>query len=252
LKQLKEIIDGFTESLRSCEETFRTQINEIFQISLIAQMDEYCLIIDDDKQLVEFISPTILVENYVSLRILLRRVVDEVERRLLHREKLNLGQNVHENQWSEFIDDLWTAEDKLKHFNIKPDLSLNAEAQKYGLVGTSDDEVKIVDESNIVEKHGPTELSNEEISDTSWHATAKRLTEDDIVDYLHSIKCDKYSAEFRDNGINGNVMLDLVIDKDHESLEEIGVGSKLQRKKILAEFEKYVVHSYFQHGLEEV
>jgi hypothetical protein len=32
LKQLKEVIDGFTESLRSCEETFRIQINGIFQV----------------------------------------------------------------------------------------------------------------------------------------------------------------------------------------------------------------------------
>jgi hypothetical protein len=70
---LKEVIDGFTESLRSCEETFRIQINGIFQISLVEQMNEYCLIVDDDEQLVEFISPTILVENYVSVRILLRR-----------------------------------------------------------------------------------------------------------------------------------------------------------------------------------
>ena len=84
------------------------------------------------------------------------RISNELEEKIAYFNKVNCGQIVNENQWSEFIADIWTAEDKLHHFGINCSISHIPETQQpYGLSDSiANNDVTFEDESNIVIQPG--------------------------------------------------------------------------------------------------
>ena len=89
------------------------------------------------------------------------------------------------------------------------------------------------------------------VIDTSWYVEAEKLTCEDIAKYLCNIKLEKYSQYFVEQDIGGDIMLDIVKNKDHKSLEELGINTHLNRVKVITKFKSYVTDRVNNVGLEE-
>ena len=59
---------------------------------------------------------------------------------------------------------------------------------------------------------------------------------EDILEYLDFINLKKYQERFKENDIDGDLMKEM----DEETLEELGITSKLERKKIISKFPGYL------------
>ena len=57
-----------------------------------------------------------------------------------------------------------------------------------------------------------------------------------VLDFLEQNKLSKYSAIFKESGIDG----DLLLKADDNVLEELGVSSAVHRKKIMVKYKTFV------------
>lgn len=69
---------------------------------------------------------------------------------------------------------------------------------------------------------------------------ATTLNYDDIVDYLRTMKLDRYAKVFKDNEIDGVMMVRIVSKDDESLLEELEVKNKIHRAKIISNFQIFV------------
>ena len=68
---------------------------------------------------------------------------------------------------------------------------------------------------------------------------AHKLTTDDILQYLETLKLrKKYEESFKDNDIDGDTMI--MLTKNDDALKELGVESCLHRVKIQSKFISYL------------
>ena len=66
---------------------------------------------------------------------------------------------------------------------------------------------------------------------------AKKLTSEDIADYLRYLKLDEYIEMFMDNEVDGDMMFDI----DYDTLETVlGVDTKKDRLKIKTKFKQWL------------
>ena len=65
---------------------------------------------------------------------------------------------------------------------------------------------------------------------------ANKLTSEDIAEYLRYLKLNDYIKEFRDIGVNGNMMFDI----DYDTLKELGVDTVKDRINIKTNFKQWL------------
>lgn len=68
---------------------------------------------------------------------------------------------------------------------------------------------------------------------------AAKYTPEQVAEFLESIGLGQYVENFQEHEMNGEMMLQL--ETDDESLEEIGVQSRLHRIKISVLFKRHVL-----------
>lgn len=74
------------------------------------------------------------------------------------------------------------------------------------------------------------------VAKVSIQENARKLSVQDVTNFLSSIKLDKYKAAFQENEISGDVLISTTPD----DLSELGVKSALDKLKILVGFKRHV------------
>lgn len=74
------------------------------------------------------------------------------------------------------------------------------------------------------------------IAEVSVQEKARKISVQDVINFLASIKLDKYIAAFQESDISGDVL----ISAKPDDLVELGVESALDKLKILVGFKRYV------------
>ena len=77
---------------------------------------------------------------------------------------------------------------------------------------------------------------------------AEKLSVDDVVDFLHSIRMDQYIDAFRDEEINGSVQVAV----EDQGLHDLGVSSPLHCFKIQFLFKRFLQKTPTTHALDVV
>ena len=64
--------------------------------------------------------------------------------------------------------------------------------------------------------------------------SAKKMTTQQVVEWLNSIKLSEYAKIFEDNDVDGETLACITL----ETLEELGIMKDFHRRKILLQFRK--------------
>lgn len=79
-----------------------------------------------------------------------------------------------------------------------------------------------------------------EFSDLDGPDAVKNWTEDQVCDYLRSVKCGEYEKLFRKNNINGENLLEM----DKEVLKEMGIEKVGDRVRLFLGIKKLRTKAY--------
>ncbi len=82
--------------------------------------------------------------------------------------------------------------------------------------------------------HCPSPLIDEELLEL-----AKKVSVEQVVEFLTNVQLDQYATTFEENDINGEILLQF----QDEELEEIEIDSPLDRLKIVVFFKRYLLTS---------
>lgn len=82
--------------------------------------------------------------------------------------------------------------------------------------------------------------TNSEFSDTEGPDAVKNWTEDQVCEYLRSVRCGEYEKLFRKNNINGENLLEM----DKDVLKEMGIEKVGDRVRLFLGIKKLRTKAY--------
>jgi hypothetical protein len=238
LNKLKSI----EEVLMHSEQYFIDNIDQIKENNIFQCLKDISLINEYDDQFIQCLPKDLKVENYMFLRICLRKAINSLQDNNCIEDEICI-------QWHPHVDDLWS-EDKLEHLSdaitTSFDIVYNPVTGLYGFdqdeaLGDSDSEVSVEEDvskeqTTVIDSGKPLEIQAESQKD-DLSSKASELIPDDICDYLRSLKLDgDYTDKFIENEVDGDMMFDM----DDETLKSYGVSTVKDRGKIKSKFKQWL------------
>ena len=70
----------------------------------------------------------------------------------------------------------------------------------------------------------------------AWKEYARKMTPEDVGDYLRSIKLDQYVEAFAGEEVDGEMFLDVVEKEEKDFLDSLSVESAVHKRRIFTKF----------------
>eukprot|EP00731_Ephydatia_muelleri_P026790 Em0018g890a len=246
MSKLLDELKDLTDSLVHFEIYFTKNTNETLQMPMKKVLEDFHFI-SQDNVLPKFIPNTICVQHYVAFRVVLRGLVATVQNNVAHVGKVEI------EKWQEFIEDIW--DKRLPHFRDFPGdggkFLFNPRTGTYGFGDglEGDDERSLLDvldddiAAQVQDKVAPMEQNEDSTVNDSdkWESVqkvpaeevrleelAKTYTVNDVLDFFHNIRMDKYIEMVRNEGLDGT----LLVAAGEDELKDLGITSDFYRFKI--------------------